>query len=67
MLTVKEVSSKLNLSAAAIYRYVASGQLQCHRFGNAIRISDSQLADFLERTRITSELEPFPTAGFKHL
>lgn len=67
MFTVKEIGRKLNLSQAAIYRYVASGQLECHRFGNAIRISDSQLADFIERSKVASELEPFPVSAFKHL
>ena len=66
MSTVQQIAESLNLSAAAIYRYIASGELECHRFGNAIRVSESQLAEFLERRRVESESTRFaPT--FKHL
>lgn len=67
MLTVKETAETLRLSQAAIYRYIASGQLECHRFGNAIRIAEGQLADFLERTKDSGKAAPFSVSIFKHL
>ncbi|MBC8288795.1 MAG: helix-turn-helix domain-containing protein [Planctomycetes bacterium] len=67
MLTVKQVAERLNLSQAAIYRYVASSQLECHRFGNAIRISDAQLTDFLKRTKAALVTDTLPISEFKHL
>lgn len=59
MLTVKQVASQLSLSEAAIYRFIAKGDLECHRFGNAIRVTESQLAEFVENKRKASEASPF--------
>lgn len=67
MHTVKQVAESLNLSTAVIYRYVAVGELECHRFGNAIRVSEAQLEEFLERKRVESESKRFSAGQFKHL
>ena len=67
MNTVKEIASKLKLSEAAIYRYVAAGRLECHRFGNAIRVSDEQLNDFLDRQKINSSESQLSVSTFRHL
>ena len=66
MKTVKETAAALSLSAAAVYRFIANGELECYRFGNAIRVSESQLADFIERKRVESESHRF-SGGLKHL
>lgn len=51
MLSVKEVADRLSLSVGAVYKAVQHGELACHRFGTAIRITDEQLNAYLERTR----------------
>lgn len=45
--TVGEVAEKLGICARTIYREIAKGNLRCLRFGRAVRITDSQLAEFL--------------------
>jgi excisionase family DNA binding protein len=54
MLTVKEVASKLRVSATCVYQLVESGKLACHRIGlgrGAIRIAEGDLASFVEGCR----------------
>lgn len=46
--TVGEVAEKLGLCTRTIYREIAKGNLRCLRFGRALRITDSQLAEFLK-------------------
>ena len=51
MFTVKEVAKRLQVSIGFIYKSIASGELECHRFGKAIRVTQAQLDDFLERCK----------------
>ena len=75
MMTVREVALRLKLSAGAVYKAVAQGELEHHRFGTAIRITDDQLTEWLERTRADNSASPdesgdrglFSTPQFKHL
>ena len=46
--TVAEVAEVLGLSKRTIYREIDEGSLRCLRFGKAIRITDSQLEEFLK-------------------
>ena len=46
--TVAEVAGMLGLCARTIYREIDDGSLRCLRFGKAIRITDSQLEEFLK-------------------
>jgi excisionase family DNA binding protein len=60
MLTVRQVSSRLALSVSQVYALIGSGKLLCHRFGNgrgAIRVSEEQLALFIEATKFKPEVE----------
>ncbi len=66
MKTVKEAAAALSLSEAAVYRFVANHELECYRFGNAIRISDDQLQDFIEARKVESESGTLRRT-FKHL
>ena len=54
-LTVKQVAERLGVSASQVYALCASGKLPNRRFGNggrgAIRVSEEQLAEFLEATK----------------
>jgi excisionase family DNA binding protein len=56
MLTVKAVANRLGVSLSLIYKKVEEGELKAHRFGKkgcrgAIRISEDDLRDFLDRNR----------------
>jgi excisionase family DNA binding protein len=51
MMTVKQVAERLGVSRAQVYALCSCGKLPHHRFGNgkgAIRVSDDQLAAFIE-------------------
>ena len=67
MMTVKEVAERLNLSEGAVYKAVHNGELEHHRFGAAIRITEDQLTAFLEETRVRAEAEPIHVPRFTHL
>ena len=45
-LTVKEAAQRRKLSEKTIYRAIESGDLSAHRFGRAIRLSESNLARY---------------------
>lgn len=51
MLRVKQVAERLNLSESKVYEMVERGDLPHHRFGGAIRVSESQIAEYLEETK----------------
>lgn len=53
MLTVKMVSQRLKLSLAKCYGLIASGELECYRFGRSVRVSEEQLAAYLEQVKST--------------
>ena len=48
LLSIKGVADRLSVSADAVYRLVSAGKLPHYRIGGAIRVSEIQLADFLE-------------------
>ena len=58
MLTVKEVAERLQVSKGAVYKAIATGRLGHHRIGACIRVSESQLQQFLETARV----EPMPNS-----
>lgn len=51
MLRVKQVAERLNLSESKVYEMLERGELPHHRFGGAIRVSEDQIAEFLEETK----------------
>jgi excisionase family DNA binding protein len=51
VLRVKQVAERLNLSVSKIYELVESGELPHHRFGGAIRVSEEQIAEYMNRTK----------------
>ena len=67
MFTVKQVGQHLNLSIGAVYKAISCGDLECHRFGTAIRITEEQLTAYLERTRVTAADDLLTVTVFKHL
>jgi excisionase family DNA binding protein len=72
--TVREVAKTLEISVSLSYRLIESGKLGCTRHGlgrGVIRVSESQLADYLamvERGPHSSVDEPAPRKlRLKHL
>jgi excisionase family DNA binding protein len=51
LLTIKEAAQKLRLSPKFVYRAIDAGELACHRFGRAIRISRADLVRFMGQHR----------------
>jgi excisionase family DNA binding protein len=52
MLTPKEVSQRLKISLALVYREIRAGRLRAHCFGRrTYRIAEADLQEYLEETR----------------
>lgn len=51
MLRLKDAAKRLALSTSRLYEMVARGEIGHYRMGGAIRISEDQLAEYLEATR----------------
>lgn len=51
MLRVKQVAARLSLSESKVYELVERGELPHHRFGGAIRVSEEQIAEYLDATK----------------
>ncbi|MSR56018.1 MAG: DNA-binding protein [Gemmataceae bacterium] len=45
------MAKRLNLSESKVYEMVERGELPHHRFGGAIRVSEEQIAEYLEETK----------------
>ena len=54
MKTVRQVAETLNVSQRLIYKLVASGELECHRIGSAIRFTEEQISHYLEQSRVVT-------------
>lgn len=68
MLTVKTVAERLSLSLAKVYELIQSGELPCHRFGRSVRVSEEQLRQFLNETRVKPvRAIPLTRPRLKHL
>ena len=49
--TGNEVANKLQVSVRSIRRLIASGKIRVHHIGRAVRISEADLADYLDSIR----------------
>ncbi len=49
--SVQEIAEQLDVSERTVRRWIASGELVAHKLGRAVRVSDSDLRDFLARRR----------------
>jgi len=50
---VKEVSSMLGLSASCIYKKAEKGEIQSVKIGTALRFSDDDIQNFIEKCKKT--------------
>ena len=67
MKSVKEIANELRISIGAVYRLITTDQLQCHRFGKTIRISNKQLDEFLACSESCGKVQPSLSRKLKHL
>ncbi len=49
--SVQEIAEQLDVSERSARRWIASGELVAYKLGRAVRVSDSDLRDFLARRR----------------
>ena len=49
--TVTETAESLHVSEKTVRRLIASGALAAHRVGRTVRISDADLAGYLNKSR----------------
>jgi excisionase family DNA binding protein len=47
--TVKEVAQILKVNVHTVYRWIKSGKLQAINFGDAVRISETELNKFIDK------------------
>ena len=67
MLKVAEVANRLRVSPGMVYKLIKRGDLGCHRIGTTIRIAESQLGEYLDRTCEENGDDPRRIREFKHL
>lgn len=51
MFTLKAAAARLALSKSKLYQMVEKMEIGHHRMGGAIRISEEQILEYLEKTR----------------
>ena len=51
MLTAKETASSLKISLSMLYRLISSGELPSYAIGGCLRVSETDLLQFLDSKR----------------
>lgn len=51
-MSVAKVAERLAVSPKTIYRLVSNGELNCVRVGRAVRVTESQLNDYVARQEV---------------
>jgi len=51
-LSTAEASTRLGITPRTLYRFIDEGQLPAYRFGRVIRLQQSDVDAFIERSRI---------------
>ena len=49
--TAEEIADLCGVSVKTVHRWIGGGDLVAHRFGRLLRVSASDLEDFLDRCR----------------
>ena len=52
-LNTVETARRLGITPRTLYRFIDDGTLPAYRFGRVIRLKESEVAEFIERCRIT--------------
>jgi excisionase family DNA binding protein len=66
-LSTQEAARRLGITSRTLYRFVDQGEIPAYRMGRVIRLQGSDVAAFIERSRIQpGELEHlYPDTGAK--
>ena len=51
LLSVATVADRLEVSVKSVRRWIETGKLKIHRLGRCVRISESDLREFIDRHR----------------
>jgi excisionase family DNA binding protein len=63
-LSTREAARQLGITPRTLYRLIDDGQVAAHKIGRVIRLKQSDVDDFVERSRITpGELEHLYLGG----
>lgn len=63
-LNTNETARRLGITPRTLYRFIDDGKIPAYRFGRVIRLKESEVAEFIEASRIvpgtldTSALDP---------
>lgn len=49
--TIKEVAELFNVTIQTVHAYTKNGELKTVRFGNSVRIAESDLKEFIKKGR----------------
>lgn len=55
MHTAEEIAKMLRVSPKTVYRLIERGEIVAHKIGGQFRVSDSDLQDFLIKSRIPTK------------
>lgn len=61
LLTAKETASNLKISLSMVYRLISSGELPSYAIGGCIRVSETDLVQFLD----SKKQDPVKLPGFQ--
>ena len=63
-LNTNETAKRLGITPRTLYRFIDDGKIPAYRFGRVIRLKESEVADFIEQSRIVpGTLEPASPHG----
>lgn len=51
-LNTNETAKRLGITPRTLYRFIDDGKIPAYRFGRVIRLKESEVAAFIERSRI---------------
>ena len=64
MLTAKETASNLKISLSMVYRLISTGELPSYAIGGCLRVSETDLMQFLDTKR--KEPTKLPESNNRH-
>ena len=51
-LNTNETAKRLGITPRTLYRFIDDGKIPAYRFGRVIRLKESEVAEFIEASRI---------------
>lgn len=52
-LSTKDASERLGITLRSLYRFIDEGDLVAYKFGRVIRLQESDIAHFIEQSRVS--------------